>query len=74
MTMKTIMMMMCVSLMITGCNTFRGMGRDMQSLGGGMKDSARDVRSELNTTSDEPAPNKNAQPQTYRSNHSHYHR
>ena len=46
MTMKTIMMMMCVSLMITGCNTFRGMGRDMQSLGGGMKDSARDVRSE----------------------------
>ena len=39
--------LLAVLLALAGCNTFEGMGRDMQSAGQGLSNSARNVREKI---------------------------
>ncbi len=47
--------LICV-IALSGCNTFRGVGRDLESLGGGIHNTARDAKDEIRNVTGQPAP------------------
>jgi predicted small secreted protein len=55
--MRFLLLFTCLTITLTGCNTFTGIGRDLAYLGNSMSDFASDVRGEpANPQGHVPAP------------------
>ncbi len=46
--MHKIALFLAVSLVLSACNTFEGMGKDVQNAGEGITDSAKTVKKKIN--------------------------
>jgi predicted small secreted protein len=45
---KTVLILFCLPLLLSACNTIEGMGRDVRNAGEGISDSATKVKEKIN--------------------------